>query len=555
VSTPRAATRRLGIATIARCSAPAILIAAAAVLPYLSKGFTIDDVTFLLQAKHVLGDALHPTAFDVVFDGVRTRLSRDLVSGPVMAYLLVPSVLLGGSEWLAHLIQLGLLLIAVGSTGALGFRLGFTPSQAAAAAIVLVTSPAVLGMTATAMPDVAAMAFGVVGMERALAWRQTARLGSGVLSGVFFALAALARPHLLLLPGCAVPWLLPKAGERLFGTMPASASSLVKALLPVWVAFTITAGAAYVFRDPASGATTADATLVRIAVGRMMFNLSSFSLDWVLALPLVPLWLILRTRSFLASRYALAGLVAGTLLASAGGSLNVGAWWWLPSAVFVTLSCGVFAHILGETWQHWDQVQLGLLLWLLIGASAAFYVQLPPKVLVPSAPAMALLAARQLQPDGPVNRGYPLLIVPAVLGLLLGVLIIRADTALGEVGQAGGRRVAEYRHRGGRIWMDGHWGFQWYAMRAGAEPMANTPPYPMPGDIVVAGPGSRLVYALFPRKTLLSREVFAQAGGRVHGNGAGFFTNLAGPLPWIWGREEIGRIEVWRIDSVPVASR
>jgi hypothetical protein len=32
-------------------------------IPFLNKAFTIDDTMFLLQAKHLLSDPLHPTAF------------------------------------------------------------------------------------------------------------------------------------------------------------------------------------------------------------------------------------------------------------------------------------------------------------------------------------------------------------------------------------------------------------------------------------------------------------------------------------------------------------
>ena len=72
---------------VAASGLPAAAVALAVLLPFLGKAFTIDDVTFLLQAKHILRDPLHPTAMDMVFHGVRLRLSHELVTGPVMAYL------------------------------------------------------------------------------------------------------------------------------------------------------------------------------------------------------------------------------------------------------------------------------------------------------------------------------------------------------------------------------------------------------------------------------------------------------------------------------------
>lgn len=103
---------------------PAILLASLILLPFLGKAHTIDDVTFLLQAEHVLQDPLHPTAFEMLSDGNRVRLSSLMVSGPAMAYLLVPSVLLGGAEWAAHLVQFLLVIAAILATVSLAMQLG-----------------------------------------------------------------------------------------------------------------------------------------------------------------------------------------------------------------------------------------------------------------------------------------------------------------------------------------------------------------------------------------------------------------------------------------------
>ena len=62
--------------TIGECCWPAVALCVGALLPFMNKAFTNDDVTFLLQARHVLGDPLHPTAFEMVFQGTRIRLSQ-----------------------------------------------------------------------------------------------------------------------------------------------------------------------------------------------------------------------------------------------------------------------------------------------------------------------------------------------------------------------------------------------------------------------------------------------------------------------------------------------
>jgi hypothetical protein len=88
-------------------------------------------------------------------------------------------------------------------------------------------------------------------------------------------------------------------------------------------------------------------------------------------------------------------------------------------------------------------------------------------------------------------------------------------------------------------------------MEAGGLPLADTAPFPTMGDVVVAGPTARLVRKHYPRRALLYRRVFDAPGGRLFNDGAGFYANDAGPLPWVWGTTTIGRIEAWRLGSPP----
>jgi len=537
------------------CAAPAVLIGLAALLPFLGKAFTIDDVTFLLQAKHLLVDPLHPTAFDMVFQGVRLRLSHVLVSGPVMAYLLVPSVALGGAEWAAHLVQISFLSAGAIATASLALRLGLDRTQAVVASLLVVTSPAVLGMSATAMPDVPAMALAVAGMERLYLWRQTGRWAAGMLAGMLLALAALSRPHVVLVFGCAFFCLI--EGERTrWRVWRWPAAVLDRRFAPIAVALALTALAVWITRDPASGDTVAGATIGRVQAHAIVFHLANFAMHWVVSFPLVLLWALIRGPKLMVFPRAPLAFNFGVLLAVSGGFLLGEGWWHsLPIVLLVGIATVVLCDIICDAWQRRDETQLMLGAWLLIAASAATYVQLPPKLLVPSAPAMALLIARELNPlrRGPLQ--FLFVCTTVVASLALGVLIIRADSALANIGREGGQVVARQVKAGARTWMDGAWGFQWYAMKEGAQPLAETEPFPQEGDVVVASLQARLLQADFPNKTLLSQKVFAGPGGRVNGEGAGFFADWGGPWPWVWGRKELGRIEVWRIDSSHTAPR
>src|SRR5512146_849318 len=118
-------------------SLPALLLATVILVPFLNKAFTIDDTVFLFEARHVLTDPLHPTAFEMTWERVPERVSLIVPTGPVMASLLVPSILAVGAEWMAHAVQLVLLLAAILATVSLALRLGLTPLWAAAAGMIL----------------------------------------------------------------------------------------------------------------------------------------------------------------------------------------------------------------------------------------------------------------------------------------------------------------------------------------------------------------------------------------------------------------------------------
>lgn len=534
---------------IAVSAAPAVVIALVVLLPFLGKAFSVDDVTFLLQANHVLQDPLHPTAFDMVFHGVPTRLSSQLVSGPVMAWLLVPAVLAGGAEWIAHLIQAVFLGAGAVATVALGLRLGLDRLQAGIAGLLLVVSPGVIAMAATAMPDVNGMTFAAAGMERLVAWRQQGKWTAALWASLFLALAVLSRPHLLLVFAAGALLLLDDNGrpaERWrwrWKNVP-----LYQRAAPFALALAALVVVNYVMRDPRSGNDIAQATLSRMSYAGFWPNLANFPLQWALSFPLVLLWPCVGPRRFLRSRWALAGLVLGLLLAIAS---KPPAWdgWTFPCIVLVALGTAVLADIVGDAWARRDMTQMALGVWLLIAVSAAPYTQLPAKYLVPSAPAMAILIARQVRTDeGRRSMQAAVLCLVGVTALLLGILIIRADAALAQIGREGGAVTADEVARGGQVWMDGAWGFQWYAMKAGAKPMTVSPPHPQRGDVVVVGLQGVLAQSILT-KTLVERRVFVEPGGRVLSREAhaGFFSNPWGPLPWSWGHDELGRIEVWRI--------
>lgn len=530
---------------------PGWALAAALLLPFLGKAHTVDDVTFLLQARHVLADPLHPTAFHLVSDGHAIRLSAAMVSGPLMAWLLAPVAALGGAEWAAHLLQLVLVLLTIGATVALARRMGRSAAEARLGGLLLAATPAVMVLATSSMADVPSMAFAALGIERWLAFRDEGRARQGILAALALAAAALARPHALALLPVAALALLPARGAA--GRATASPESAPRrtwwtTALPLLGAAALVVLADRVTADPAvRGGDFASRTAARFAWASVRPNLVAWGAHWALALPLGVAWLVGTGPRAALTPALWGGLALAALLLGMAGI--AGQPWALP---VVALGLASVAAPLLAAFRTRDRDLALLGAWLLPALPSAGYDQLPAKALVLSAPAAALLAARGL---GGGTTGARRIAAGLVLagGIALSLLVAHADAEFaGFARRAARERIAPRVTRGERVWAFGNWGFQWYAMRAGARPATWEPPYPASGDVLVVDAGSmwRDPMALFPRRTLLDETRQRSTLGRIMSvnDGAGFWSNHWGLLPWTPANGDIDWISVWRIE-------
>jgi hypothetical protein len=539
---------RGGLVTALLCSLPALVLGAVLLVPFRDKAFTIDDTLFLRQAEHALSDPLHPTAFEMVWFEKVERLSSLMPSGPVMAYLLVPAVARGGAEALGHLVVFVCLALGVLATVRLALRVGLSREQAALAGLLVVTAPAVLGMAGTCMPDVPAMALGVLGMERLWAWREGRRLDQALCAAVLLALAALCRSHLSLLLGAAT---LVCAGDEVFDWRRwlrrdlAPWRRLVREAWPIGLALFLAWCVTRLCRDPLPDAASLAGSAWRfITLRKLNRHLLSYALGWAMSMPLVLPWLFVRRTRMRWSLIWQAAPVA-VMLFSLAGEVR---WMWLtPLAVAAVV---VVADIFERAWRERDLVGLACGAWLLLPLPVLIYNNFAPKYLVPSAPAVALLVAGLL---GRVPRrwGRALGIGTACAGALVGVLILRADAAFaGFQRRAVAELIAPEVARGHRVWIAGHWGYQWYAERAGARYLA-TMADARPGDLLVIdrqADSERTLRGIpWYSRRLVRWIADSTPGGRIisRAAGAGFYSNGYGFFPWAWSDDELDRFEVW----------
>jgi hypothetical protein len=523
-----------------RLASPGWLLASAVLLPFLGKAHTIDDVTFLLQAQHATRDFWHPTAFEMVSDGERIRLSSELVTGPLMAWLLIPCVSLGGAEWAAHLLQWLLVCVTILCTVRIAARLELSTTASRAAGLFVAACPAVIGMATTSMSDVPAMAFTALGLERFLAWVDDRRPEQGAGAALALACAGLARSHALVMPLVASLALVLRPGAVRGGRIGV-------ALLPLVASWLLAVAVMFVTADPAAAhGTILDAIRGREPLHRVGMNVAGFGAHWLATVPLALPWAWARARVLVRDVVSwLAFAIAVALLV-----LKVVPKLHAPLAVATALAFVVLIDVLMDAWRRRDRAQLLLGVWLLPALAALTYVQLPCKFLLVSVPAAALLVARLMERE---QGRLPAAVAGAVMAAAtaLGVLIVLADSEFANAGRrAALTEIAPRVRAGERVRFYGAWGVQWYAMQAGAEVAAAGDAPPAPGDVLVASvgtpgtlPGSDM--ALEPLSDVSVTSHFGQVMSRDER--AGFYSNWYGYLPWTWKNGLIERIVIWKV--------
>jgi hypothetical protein len=504
-----------------------MVLAVLVLVPFFHTPFTIDDPIYLREAQHALIDPLHPQAFNMVWStDLDLRVSQIVPGGIVVPYLLIPVALSGCKEWMGHFTQLLLVMAALVATSLAALRMGMDRWQSSAAAILVAACPAVLGMAGTLMPDIPAMTFTILGMERILAWRDNRRWHQAAGAIFWLTLAALTRANAIMILPTAFILLLDGVGIKRF--LPVVITPIAFVLVSILTA------------DPDSQRENVLLALLRSPKWHLVAqNSCAFLVHFALLIPLTVPWLLMRAGR-MPSILPQIALVCAALL-----SLRMG---WVAFAAGATVL--VLADILWQAMQRRDRMQLALWLWLLVAFPVVFYIHLPSKYLLPSVPAAALLVAR-LIPVPQRSRW----VVPsiAVAGVMLGAVILWGIRDLAQTQQRAVTELIEPHLRAGeRAWFAGHWGFQWYAEQAGATPVTLQPPLPQPGDIVVV---SQIDFPRFARsatahKVLESLCYSSGAVGRVmdFDDRVGFFSSPYGYLPWKWGSGKASCFEVWRAE-------
>jgi hypothetical protein len=519
------------------CASPALLLASLCLLPFLNRPFLIDDPHFLTMARQIVKHPARPMDFDICWNGpfVCTKAYLLTPGNALMGYALVPTVLGGAHEWMAHLTQLILVWSAVLAMTSLVFRFGWNRLHATLGALLLVSIPPFLPMASTAMPDILSTALALVAIERLAAWKAERKWDQAVAAAIALGFAGFARSHLALLIPLAAFFMLENTDPR---EMLAQIRRRPALWTPVLVALGLLSAIILITRENDLGIAPPN-----ISVGgqHILRNLIAYLLYFAVPLPLAVCWCLNRLRAGHIFHICSLLAVASPFLFMRGNSL-------LP--FFVIIGIGVFGYLIVETCMIHDHFSVFVLLWLLIPLPIAYYSHLPTKYLLPCVPAVIFICFRWI--DGFSVRFFRVSIILLVIAnTAYSVLILRSDAEFGEFGRNALHQLIEpHVAAGEKVWFPGqYWSF-WYAPLDGASLTYPGGPQPKPGDLLVVDvlAASDQPLEHFPRRTLVETVTHKYRFGRTMGAGVGLYSNGYGF--WLWGLGESNqdRYELWRID-------
>jgi hypothetical protein len=528
-------------------------------VPFSGKAFHIDDPLFLWTARHLQQQPLDFYGFTVLWETTEAPMSEVTKNPPLAAYYLAAAAaFFGWNEVALHLAFLLPALAAIAGTYVLATRLCSRPLVAALATML---TPVFIVSSTTLMCDTLLLAFWVwavvcwdlgIGENRArFQWMYWC------LAALLVGLASLTKYFgMSLLPLLLVYTLARKAPKR----------ALIALVIPLSMlaAYQIVTESMYgrgLLQDAAGFAQQTRHELrvegfwkwlIAVEFAGGCLASVAFFLPWLwrsrdllmgLAL-MVPVTLGLAQINPLELA---PNAVPGKSAFTAGEILHLG--------LFMLCGLAVLALIVSDLHLRRDASALLLALWAggTLLFAAHFNWSINGRTILPMAPAVAILLARRLVVTGQLGKtkhvpqkvGASFLSDPSSLALApsaaLALMVAWGDFSLAGAGRDAASQIAgELAGRGGTVWFEGHWGFQYYMEQQGARPVDLLHPKWQTGDFVILPSNNTCVAGIPPRlRWDKVAYVTKNASGWVTTMNrearAGFYADFMGPLPFAFG--------------------
>lgn len=511
---------------------------------FLGKAYNMDDPLVLWTAQRVAEQPGNFYGFDVNWYGYVTPMLKTDLNPPGASYY--AAIFGSPAGWREPALHAGFSLFGAALVIGMYFlarQLGGTPFPAAVLALV---SPGIFVSMGTVMTDIPVTALWVWAVWLWLRGLEKTHSGFNAASGVVIGLAGLVKYFALSL----IPLML--VYTLAYGKSRRARMFLLLIPLAIIALFELYTGRLYGVGQIQAilGMMEEYHQIYTTHLGRkFLTGLVFLGAGTAPALFLAP-WLWHR-RSRGALWLGAAGTVLATLaLRQSGWSVaepQVSFGWWLWPQYGLWLLAGVHAIALVavELWKQRDRDALLLTLWL--GGTLFYcivvYHFVNIRVILPALPVVLLVCARRLRrrysdkKTGLVALPRPVWGAVAA-GLALSLCVAYADIRLANSARTAAERIAPEK-RGGRTWFSGHWGFQYYMEERGAKPIDVKQQDFRMGDTVVTPMNASNRFLTRPLVQTTDQSFELPVCGWVttmHAEcGAGFYSDLWGPLPFVFG--------------------
>jgi len=525
---------------------PQTFVVAAAImvlLPFIGKAYHIDDTLFLWTAKHIITNPLDFYGFPANWYGYDLAMSTINQNPPLAAYLIALTASVGG--WGEPVMHLAFMIPAVMLVfGTYHLARSFTGRPVVAAMTALFT-PVFLVSATNLMTDTLMVSFYV---WAAVFWQwglESGRARWFALSAAALSFSFLAKYYgITLVPLLAVYTLLYR---RRFDPRI------------LWLAVPVAVAAAYQLYTKSLYGTGLLTNAGNYALDRgltefsLLFGktLTGFSytggciIGTVLFMPL--LWnkrtcvLFGALAAVLVTALVLAGQVGRYPLVGAGGFR-----WWtaVQVAVFATAGIHVFLLALDDVMARRDSSSAMLLCWVAGTFLFASFLNWTTnaRTIYPMLPAAAILVCRRLDRSGlpTMKTGNAAMAAVFVTAMAVSFAVAHADYAYAGSQRAAARYFgAKLRPFPNKIRFQGHCGFQYYMERNGFTPLNHKHVDVTAGDIIITPLNNTnarkytgdLIHEVERLDIVPSRFVSVMSMA----TGAGFYSDLWGPLPFAFG--------------------
>lgn len=522
----------------------------ACLLPFSGRAFHVDDTLFIFAARQISEHPLNPYGFSLIWNMSVERMA-DITKNPPLAcyYLAAAGQIAGWSEYALHLAFLVPALALVLGTYRLARHFTGFPLLAALATLL---TPGILVSACSVMCDTMMVAFWIwavilwiEGLEPRKDWYLAG-------SGALIAASALTKYFgAALIPLLAAYSLvrLRRVGHWIWYLLiPVGALVGYELWTRALYGQGLLSGAAEFARAAREFGQASPFSVILVGLsftGGCALSVLTFSpLEWsqktaglvaaggvLAALALIFGWADLGRRvggaeAFNSMRAQL-GLVGGQLT--------------------LLIASGLFTLVLTITdyWKRRSPDSLLLGLWVLgtfVFASILNWTVNARSVL-PLIPATGILIARRLETRHDAWTRSLLMQVAAALIVSggLSLWLAGAEAYVANLQREAVNRIqAQISNQGGKLWYEGHWGFQYYMDQSGAQPVDAQDVHIRPGDWLAIPDNNTETFGFPPKVPFHQEGVFDLANPSLATTiswqlGAGFYSSYWGPLPFTFG--------------------